>query len=70
MSECSSAATEPEQVSSKEFKKKIKAIIRNELLKTWQRRYSKTTTGSYKKACSRTVIRYLDEFSHKHLKTF
>ena len=68
MKECSSAATEPEQVSSKDFKKKIKACIRYEILETWKRRYSETSTRSFEKACSRTVIRYLHKFTQKHLK--
>jgi transposase len=72
MSECRRATIEPEQVSTNEFKKHIKACIRNECLETHNRRYNynQTPNKKFTKASSKTVSRYLNEFSQKYLKTF
>ena len=68
MKECHIAATEPNQISSYEFKKIIKACIRNEFLETYKRRY--TSVEKYIRPSSRTVARYLNKFSQKSLENF
>jgi hypothetical protein len=70
---CQSAAKEPNEISSSEFKRQIKALIRNEFLQTYKRRCSQKTLGTvekYKNPCSRTVTRYLNVFSLNLLKSF
>ena len=70
LKDCHIAATESKQVLSNEFKKRIKATIRNEFIETYKRRYGSIITEDYKKPCSKSVGRYLNEFSRKILETF
>lgn len=70
MKECHSSATNCNEILSDEFKKSIRATIRNEFLETYKRRYSQMTAEDYSRPSSRSVSRYLNEFSKKLLKSF
>ena len=70
MTECKNIATDSTQISSIGFKKLIKAAIKKEFLATYKRRYNQTTVENYTTPSSRTVGRYVNEFSKKLLETF
>ena len=70
MKDCHIAATDSKQITSNEFKKLIRATIRNEFMETYQRRYNIMNVKDYSKPCSKTVDRYLKEFSKKLLEDF
>jgi len=70
MKDCHIAATDSKQISSNEFKKNIRATIRNEFMETYKRRYIPINAEDYSKPCSKTVDRYLKEFSRKLLEAF
>ena len=63
MKECQTAATEAQKISPQEFKKGIKAVIKNEVLNTYQRKFAPGSNESFRRPCTKTVDRlYLKIF--------
>jgi len=61
------ATNKHNQIISIEFRKQISAIIRNESLETYKRKYGTTTTEDYRTPSLRTVYKYLNKFSQNYL---